>query len=84
MSYDGRTSTAYFTFYHESFDHVPPGNVIPKFFPEHRTSTYIYNEEALSDLYDLVQGNQKFFNCSTGDDVLEKAVEKLKRIIELY
>ena len=42
VSYDGQTSTTYFTFYHESFDHVPLGNVIPEVFPQHMVSTYIY------------------------------------------
>ena len=82
-SYDSSKSLVYLTFYHDSFEHVPFGDVIPNKRIYHTTSTYIYNEETLNDLYTLVQENQEFFNCQLGDDKLEKAVEKLKWLVSM-
>ena len=43
---------------------------------------YERQEDTLAELYDLVEENPEFFDSMPGDNKLERALEKLKIIVE--
>ena len=84
-AFDSARKMVYFTFYHESLEHVPLGNVIPEILPEHQVSLYLYDddEKAIRELRHLVQENQDFFDARLGDSSLPSVVRKLKELLPL-